>query len=43
MTKILNILQITFKVSFLTLITTGLICVLFTLLTEDASTFTFNI
>ena len=43
MTKLFNILETTFKVSFLTLIATGLICVLFTLLTQDPSTFTFNI
>ncbi len=43
MTKLFNILETTFKVSFLSIIAVGLICVLYTLLTQDASNFTFNI
>ena len=43
MTKLFNILETTFKVSFLSLIAVGLICVLYTVITKDASTFTFNI
>ncbi len=43
MTKLVNILETTFKVSFLSIIAVGLVCVLYTLLTKDASNFTFNI
>lgn len=43
MTKLFNILETTLKLSFLSLISLGLICVLYTVITKDAANFTFNI